>query len=267
MTNNYNQPQKPKTLQEQLAEHKKRDSGEPVLTPQQRTEDAKKLLEAIRLEQDIESVKLGYDDFKSRERTISEREQGVTTATVKIVADQKAVDDQRTNLLAQYETHKTEYTDLIQKIKTREEEAERIMSAAISKKAEADKIIESQSEQQKDQSAKQEAYTKYMSEVFQLLFDLVNMLRRSDEPQEIWLATELKRDLNLMGDLNERGVNLQTLADVIVVDCDKMLGVCQYLQDSKKDELVLKTLAESVLWIHGVLLIPWTPNDKEGTLN
>lgn len=266
-------PDQPKkSLQEQLAEERAK-SGEhpkekPPLSPQQRIAEAEATLKAIKLEQEVDSARLGYQDFKSRESTIGDREKAITTAQVKLTADQQKLTEERSNLLANYEKHKVEYQDLMANIRIREEEAEKIMSAAIASKADADKVIESRTEMEKVYQEKHDAYTSNMGEAFQLILDLVKILRQESDPTLLQLAVDLKRDFDLMDELNEREVDLQTIADIFSVSYDRILGVCEYIQNSKKSfGNLLKYLMDSAEWLQGALLIEWKPVKKEGGLS
>lgn len=261
-------------LEEELQEKRKREEQErkqgsnPTLSPQQRIAEAEITLKAIKAEQEVASVNMGYADFQSREKTIGGREKALTTAQVKLAADQQTLIEERTDLLSQWEKHKAEYQNLMAQVKIREESAEQIMAEAISEKAEADRVIESRTDREKGYQIKHDAYVKNLGEAYQSIIDMITSLRTEGDPTALQLAVDLNRDLELMDTLNEKQVDLQTIADIFSVDCDRIYSVCEYIQNSKRDFGELRVfLLTSAEWLREALLIQWTPNDKEGTLN
>ena len=233
-------------------------------TPQQRLANTEAEIKAFKSTQDLDSVKLGYENLKVRESTIADREKNLQDKTEKLQKDIGEFELQQKERVAKANEKADEYNEAYNLLKTERAEAKRIMEEAIRKKSEAENIINSQTEVEKIQQEKSEAYTANMEESLKLLGEAVGVLRRQDDGKILGLAVILNNDLYLIQWLQYKKAGLQTLADIIEVDCDRIVEVCEYLQDSKKDYgEVLKYLLDSTEWLSQALCIAWSPPNRD----
>jgi hypothetical protein len=256
------------TLQEQLDKEKQAKANEQKPTPEvisakQKLENANLELDAIRKQQEVDSATLGYANFKEREKSFADRESELIKGTNQLVDDRAKFTKEREDFLARYEVHKKEYDTLMAAIKTREDEAKRIMTEAISKKSEAEKIIKHQTEAEKVNQEKQEAYADNMDDSLKLFGEIIQVLRKQEDGRILNMAVALNSDFYLIQWLQYKKAGLQTLADIVAVDCDRITELCEYLQDSKKDySVVLKYLLDSTEWLSNALCIKWSPTEE-----
>lgn len=258
-------------LEEQLEKErseKERQSSEPKppleLTPQQKLANTEAEIKAFKAQQDLDTVKLGYENLKVRESTIADREKSLTDGLEKLQKQIGEFELQQKERVEKANKKADEYNEAFNLLKTERAEAKRIMEDAIRKKSEAENIIKSQSEAENISQEKQEAYNANMDESIKLLVEIVKVLRRQEDVKALTLAVFLGKDLNLIQWLQYKKVGLQTLADIISVDCDRIVEVCEHLQDSKSDNsAVLNYLLQSVEWLQTSLKIQWQPHDIE----
>lgn len=252
-----------KSLQEQLLEEqnkiKQQTPPEPQkveLTPKQRLENADLALKAFQAERELDSQQSGYVNFKVRESSIVEREKSIADreeALKKSIGEFEIEQNKRVD-----KVNKTaeEYNKAYALLKTEREEAKRIMEEAIEKKSQAEQIIKAQTLEQKTTQARQTAYASNMDESLKLFADIYKFLRRMDEPKSLDMAVVLNKDLVLIQRLCDKKVNLQTVADIISVDHDRLIELCEFLQNSKKDYSdVLGYLFQATEWLQKALIL------------
>lgn len=257
-----NKPAK-KSLQEQLLDEqnktKQQAPQEPVKvepTPRQRIENADLLLKAFQAERELESQQSGYVNFKVRESSIVEREKSIADreeALKKSIGEFEIEQNKRVD-----KVNKTaeEYNKAYALLKTEREEAKRIMEEAIEKKSQAEQIIKAQTLEQKTTQARQTAYASNMEESLKLFADIYRYLKVMEEPRCLDMAVALNKDLGLIQRLCDKKVNLQTVADIISVDHDRLIELCEFLQNSKKDYSdALGYLFQATEWLQKALIL------------
>ncbi len=254
-------------LEEQLERERREKSSEHLSetpkTPQQRLADTEVEIKAFKAQQDLDSVKLGYENLKIRESTIADREKALKDGVEKLQKDIGEFELHQKERVAKANEKADEYNRAFQLLQTERAEAKRIMEDAMRKKSEADNIIKSQTETEKISQEKQEAYAENMDEALDLFEEIVRTLRRQEEGKALGLAVTLGKDLTLIQWLQYRKCNLQTLADIISVDCDRIVDVCEYLQDTRKDHSsLLNYLLQSTEWLQSALRIEWIPQGE-----
>ncbi len=233
-------------------------------TPQERLVNTEAEIKAFKAAQDLESIQLGYKDLKVRESTIADRETTLVVGKEELVKRIGEFELEQKKRVETANKKADEYNEAFNLLKTERAEAKRIMEDAIRKKSEADNIIKSQTEAEKVNQEKQEAYNANMDEAIKLLVEIVKVLRRQENSKSLNLAVVLGKDLTLIQWLQYKKVGLQTLADIISAECDRIVEVCEYLQDSKTDNsAVLNYLLQSVEWLQTSLKIQWQPNNGE----
>lgn len=256
-------------LEEQL-ENEKRQSGEikpPIevkreLTPQERQANTEAEIKAFQATQNLDSIKLGYENLKVRESTIADREKNLQDKTEKLQKEIGEFELQQKERVAKANEKADEYNKAYNLLKTEREVASKTMAEAITKKSEADNIIKSQTEVEKVNQERQEAYATNMDESLKLLTEIVKALRQQEDGKALSLAVTLNKDLTLIQWLQYKKAGLQTLADIISVDCDRIVEVCEHLQDSKTyNSKILNYLLQSTEWLSEKLLIEWRPNE------
>jgi DNA repair exonuclease SbcCD ATPase subunit len=229
---------------------------------QQRLADTEAEIKAFKAQQDLESIKDGYESLKVREFTIADREKVLEQGQEKLKKDIGEFELQQKERVSKANEKADEYNKAYNLLKTEREEAKRIMTEAIAKKSEADNIIKSQTETEKINQEKQEAYTENMEESIKLFGEIIINLRRQEDSKSLSLAVILNKDLNLIQWLQYKKSSLQTIADIISVDCDRITQVCEYLQNSNVDNSkLLNYLLSSTEWLQNALKIEWQPND------
>ena len=246
-------------LDKQISKVEVRQPDQPI-TPKQKLDNAQAEIDAIRKQQELESISLHYENFKAREKSITDRESELIKGINSLAEDRDKLVSDREELLGKYNIHQEEYNSLLAAIKTRESEAKRIMTEAINKKSEAERIIKSQSESQKISQKKMESYTKNMSDVVTNLVDIYTSLKQESDEPLLELASLLNTDLKLIGALCNDHNDLVTTAGIISLECDRITKVCEYMQNSKKDFGELREfLLKSTEYIESALCMEWKP--------
>jgi hypothetical protein len=260
------------SLQEQLEEERRKKGLEKStttpsqLTPQDREALAVAEIKAFKAEQDRDSVKSGYENFKVREKTIVDREANISQREDALKKDIGEFELEQKTRLASYNANVEKYNQAFAMLQTERTEAKKLMEEALSQKSQADIIIKAQTEAETLQAEKNEAYKANMEEAVTLLSEMAKFLRRQDADKALGLAGLLNKDLDLITRLQTKNAPQQTLADIISVDCDRVLELCEFLQESKSDSSATNYLLEGVEWLQNALKIEWTPNESEGVL-
>ena len=253
-----------KALREQKAAEQSKESVASPKTPIERLSDAELEIKAFKAEQDLDSVKQGYENLKVRESTIAEREQALADEQKALALSVGNFELDQKARLETYNKKSADYNQAFALLQTERKEAARIMEEAIKTKSEADTIIKSQTEAEKVDQEKQEAYDANMEDSIKLLRSIVKTLKRQDDAKALSLAGTLSRDLKLIDWLQYKKGSLTTLAEIIAVDCDRIVQVCEHLQDSKVDyTTVLNYLLASTEWLQSALCISWSPHDTD----
>lgn len=270
MTTQGQRPLKKLSLQEQLAEEQKaRDEltapkppAEP--TAQERTEKADAEITAFKREMELESIKSGYTDLKTRETTIANRELNLEEREEKLKKDIGAFELEQKERVAKTNDVAAEYNKQFSLLTTERAEAKRIMEEAITKKAEAENIIKSQTEAEKNRQEKSEAHRTNMGDALALFTDIIRTLRKQDDAKILTVAGLLGKDYKLIQRLQYRKSEQQTIADIIAVECDRIHELCEYLQDSKHDYgKIMKYLLDCTEWFYNSLKIEWMVEEEE----
>jgi hypothetical protein len=231
-----------------------------VKSPLQRISDADLEISAFKKEQELDSVKAGYASLILREKTIADREKTIADKETNILTQIGLFEVEQKKRMETYNTKVEDYNKAFALLQTERKESSRIMQEAIKIKSEAETIIKSQTELEKTCQEKQEAYVANMDESVKLMGSIFKVLRKQDDGKLLSLAGLISKDLNLIQYLQFKKCALQTIADVVSVDIDRITEVCGYLQDSKKDySQVLKYLLDATDWLQKNLKIDWTP--------
>ena len=267
------------TLQEQLAEEKRQEqlakedkktpplpetlAAKPIdipMTPQQRLLNADFEIKAFQKESELDSIKAGYESFKLRESSIANREKAVADKEVDLQTQVGVFEIEQKKRLADYNGKVEEYNKAFALLSTERKEANKIMQEALKLKSESENIIKSQTANEKLCQQKQVAYTENMDECLKLMGEIVSVLRREDNGESLNISVLVGKDLVLIEWLKYKKANMQTLADVIAVDCERITELCEHLQDSKKDNgAILKYLLDSTAWIEQALKLTQLP--------
>jgi chromosome segregation ATPase len=230
-------------------------------SPLQRISDAEMEIKAFQKEQELESVRSGFESFKIRESSLVGKETDLASREEKLRTQIGAFELEQKTRVEKANKIAEDYNKAYELLKTERKEATRIMTEAIEKKSEAESIIKSQTETEKTNQEKQEAYVSNMDDSMKLLNQVYGVLRKQDDGKLLTLAGVLYKDLTLISWLQFKKCALQTIADIISVDIDRITEVCEYLQNTKKDyNQVLKYLLDSTEWLQTKLKIEWQPN-------
>lgn len=266
-------PKKKLTLQEQLAEQNKareQQNNPPAPTtpaeptPEQRSQKADAEIIAFKKEMELDSIKSGYENLKTRETTISSREQDIADREDKLKKDIGTFELEQKERVAKANEIAADYKKQYALLTTERAEAKRIMEDAITKKAEADNIIKSQTEAERLRQEKSEAHRTNMGDALALLSDIIRTLRSQDDVKILSLAGILIKDYKLIQRLQYRKTELQSIADIIAVECDRIHELCEYLQDSKRDYgVIMKYLLDCTEWFYKNLKIEWVVEEEE----
>jgi len=235
---------------QQRGEEKSPEVKDQPLTPQQKLTDAETAIKLFKTQTDLDSLKLGYENFKVREQNIADREKELTEGLEKLKIDIGEFELQQKERVAKANEKADEYNKAYNLLKTEREVASKTMAEAIAKKSEADNIIKSQTETEKINQGKQEAYAENMDESIKLVAEIVKVLRQQEDNKAYSLSQTLNKDLVLIQWLLYKKAGLQTIADIIAVDCDRITEISEYLQDTKKDySSLISYLGQSTDWL------------------
>ena len=254
-------------LKEELEEEQKkrkeietRQVVPPEPTPQQKAANVEAEIKLFKIQQDLDSLKLGYDNFKLRESTIIDIEKALADREERLKKNIGTFELEQKERVAKANAKADEYNEAFMLLQTERTEAKRIMEDAIRKKSEADNIIKSQTEAERVYQEKQGAYIDNMDESLKLFAEIIGVLKQQEDGASLTLAVELGKDYYLMQWLQYKNCNLSTLADIIAVVCERITETCGHLQDSKKDySSLLNYLLQSTDWFEKALMIQWQP--------
>ena len=249
-------------LNEQLKEEQRKRQQESNVpnepTPQQRKANADSLIDALKTEMELDSIKQGFANLKQREQALVDKEKDLAEKDKALKESIGAFELEQKKRVEQANERINNANKYFEELQVQRKEAEKLMSNAIRVKAEAETIIKSQTVQDKDRQERQSAYADNMEESLELLNDVSNALRQQEDNYAFSLSGIIKRDLSLIGKLQDKQADLQTLTDIISVDMDRILELCEYLQNSKKDySQLIKFLGDSTEWLSERLVIEW----------
>lgn len=205
------------------------------ITPQQRLLNADLEIKAFQKEAELDSIKAGYESFKLRESSIANREKAIADKEVDLQTQVGVFEIEQKKRLADYNGKVEEYNKAFALLTTERKEANKIMQEALKLKSESENIIKSQTANEKLCQQKQVAYDENMDECLKWMMDIVHVLRRQDNGESLTLAVLIGNSLKLIEWLQYIKASMQTIADVVAVDCVRITELCGHLQDSKKD--------------------------------
>jgi chromosome segregation ATPase len=259
-------------LEEQLENEKRREKeqgGEikpppkdTPLSPQEEIAKTESIIKAFKLKQELQSIELGYESFKLRESSLAGKENELADKETELQTKIGKFELEQKDRMEKLKINVDDYNKAYALLKTSQGEVNKLMSDALKQKSEAESIIKSQTLSEQTTQEKQEAYDENMDSAISLLAEIVKVLRRQEDGKVLSLAVALSKDLTLIQWLQYKKSGLQTLADIIAVDCDRIVDVCEGLQNSKTDySKLLKYLLDSTEWLQNALKIEFKPND------
>jgi hypothetical protein len=254
-------------LEDELKKERERAEAPPPQPPP----NIEQQIKDFKAKQDLESLQLGYENFKKREDSIVGREEEVAKGFLLLAKDREIFETEQKKRLDTYNIKTDDFNKEYELFKTTKKEAERIMTEALQKKSEADRIIKAQTEAEKIAQEKSEAYEANMVEALGVFEEIGEYLIRCGTT---WMDAKVQNvgkilqiDLSLIQRLQEKKVNNSTIAEVIAVDCDRMIELAEYLQDGKlryNPVKVLDYLNKNTDWICESLKIDWSPATTRG---
>lgn len=254
----------PSNLEKQLEEERqKREQQSPTQQPpniEQQIKEFKQL-------QELESLKLGYENFKQRENSFTSKESELQKQQEQLERERLEFEIEQKKRVDTVNAKLEEYGKQYELLQTKIKEAGKIMEDALKQKAEADRIIKSQTEAEKIAQEKNEAYKAHLSEVLDVFAEIGNYLVKCGttwaDSRVLNIGRTLQLDLSLLKRLQERNSNNAVLAEIIAVDCNRITELAGYLQDTKlkyNPVKVIDYLLKNTDWIEDALLIEWIPS-------
>ena len=253
----------PSGLEKQLEEERRKKELEEqgkvsppaVVTPSQEFADTEAKIKAFKSKQDLQSLELGYENFKLRESSLSDKEQELRDKEATLQKSIGAFELEQKDRVEKVNKKAEEYNEQFNLLKTEREEAKRIMAEAIKIKADADRVLKNQTDKDKDYQGKQEAYASNMADAMDVVSGMIKTLRKQEDSRCLTMAVTLNSHLVLIQWLQYRKLNLSSMADVIAVDCQFVTELCEPLQSKDGYAGVTNYLLECVDWLENSLLI------------
>lgn len=216
-------------------------------------------LKALNAKIEAESKAEGYKSFREREAALKDGEK-------ELEAEALALGEQRTKFEAeQVERVRVANAKLgeakkaLDLYKTKVADADKKMEQAQKLSSESERIIKAQSESERLQAEKQLAYETNMEESLKVFSEIATYVSK----QGYSVGRILKYDVGLISRLQGRGANLNTIAEIIGADIDRINELSQELQDKNSNPKLLEYLNSNTEWLDTSLKIEWQPPTVE----
>lgn len=249
-------------LKEQLEEEKRlRESSSPIITPSipnpiKDFADTEAKIKAFKAKQDLESLELGYDNFKVRESSIKDREESCRKLEEELQKKVGGFELQQEQRVEEYNEKVNKYNEAYALLEAKIEEVNKLHEEALTIKAKADSLIKSQTDLEKVNQLKHDAYVANMENSLKLLGEIATELRQHDNDDTLELISTIGNYTYLIQWLQYKKCNLSSVADVISVICSNIVVTCEKLQGAKTDNgELIKYLLDSVSYLEKALML------------
>ena len=125
--------------------------------------------------------------------------------------------------------------------------------------SEAERIIKAQTEAEKETNERQKLYETNLTEGIVVFTEIANYVSNKGYS----VGRILKYDVGLISRMQDRKVNLASIADVISADIGRINELCQVLQDKNENPKLLEYLNSNVEYLETSLKISWQPATNE----
>ena len=216
-------------------------------------------LKTLNAKIEAESKAEGYKSFREREAALKDGEK-------ELEAEALALGEQRTKFEAEQvervrvaNAKLEEAKKALDLYKTKVADADKKMEQAQKLSSESERIIKAQSESERLQAEKQLAYETNMEESLKVFSEIATYVSK----QGYSVGRILKYDVGLISRLQGRGANLNTIAEIIGADIDRINELSQELQDKNSNPKLLEYLNSNTEWLDTSLKIEWQPPTVE----
>ena len=216
-------------------------------------------LKVLNAKIEAESKAEGYKSFREREAALKDGEK-------ELEAEALALGEQRTKFEAEQvervrvaNAKLEEAKKALDLYKTKVADADKKMEQAQKLSSESERIIKAQSESERLQAEKQQAYETNMEESLKVFSEIATYVSK----QGYSVGRILKYDVGLISRLQGRGANLNTIAEIIGADIDRINELSQELQDKNSNPKLLEYLNSNTEWLDTSLKIEWQPPTVE----
>ena len=216
-------------------------------------------LKVLNAKIEAESKAEGYKSFREREAALKDGEK-------ELEAEALALGEQRTKFEAEQvervrvaNAKLEEAKKALDLYKTKVADADKKMEQAQKLSSESERIIKAQSESERLQAEKQLAYETNMEESLKVFSEIATYVSK----QGYSVGRILKYDVGLISRLQGRGANLNTIAEIIGADIDRINELSQELQDKNSNPKLLEYLNSNTEWLDTSLKIEWQPPTVE----
>jgi hypothetical protein len=233
-----------------------------IIIPQTQTEiktEPELDLRTLNAKIEAESKAEGYKSFRERESALKDGEK-------ELEAEALALGEQRTKFEAEQvervrvaNAKLEEAKKALDLYKTKVADADKKMEQAQKLSSESERIIKAQSESERLQAEKQLAYETNMEESLKVFSEIATYVSK----QGYSVGRILKYDVGLISRLQGRGANLNTIAEIIGADIDRINELSQELQDKNSNPKLLEYLNSNTEWLDTSLKIEWQPPTVE----
>jgi hypothetical protein len=265
------EPSKKLTLQEQLAEKNRLErekelanKNKPPITseaPSQPPVNPELELKQFNATAELESKKAGYASLKEREKSLADAEKEFQAEVEAFGKKREKFEVEQKERVDKVNATGKLYNEKFALLQTKIAEIDKRTEETLILKTRAEKIIKEQTESEKENQAKSEAYEKNMSECLDLLSEIATIL--SNNSNTSGTGRILNYDVALIQRMTDHKCSLSSIADVISADCDRINEVCQSLQDNNTNPELLQYLSDNVEFIMTSLRISWSPATTE----
>jgi hypothetical protein len=208
---------------------------------------------------EAESKAEGYKNFREREQALKDGEKELEAEALALGKEREKFETEQAERVAKANAKLEEAKKALDLYKTKSADADKKMAEAQKLTSEAERIIKQQTEAEKLAADKQKAYETNMTESLEVFTEIANTITK----QGYSVGRILKYDVGLISRLQGRGVSLNTIAEIIGGDIDRINELSQELQDKNANPRLLEYLNSNTEFLQANLKIDWLPPNTE----
>ena len=216
-------------------------------------------LKALNARIEAESKAEGYKSFKEREAALKDGEKELEAEALALGEQREKFESEQVERVKVANAKLEEAKKALDLYKTKAADADKKMEQAQKLTSEAERIIKAQTEAEKEANERQKLYETNLTEGIVVFTEIANYVSNKGYS----VGRILKYDVGLISRMQDRKVNLASIADVISADIGRINELCQVLQDKNENPKLLEYLNSNVEYLETSLKISWQPATNE----
>jgi DNA repair exonuclease SbcCD ATPase subunit len=219
-------------------------------------------LKTYKAQMELDSVKEGYKNLKEREQTLKDSERELQIDIEQLAKEREKFEVEQKERMDAYNNNVRIYNQKYGLLQTKLKEADKQMEDVLTEKSQAEAVIKAQSESEKENQEKLEAYTANIEECLDVFNEISRILSRQNIMRLSNLGRILTYDMALITRMQNEKCPLRSIVDVISANIGRIDEICETLQNSNSNPALFSYLTRNTIFLTESLKINWTPTSN-----